>query len=76
MNNKGLETKKLIGETPDVLNISNKPLKQDKDRVKRVDINILKSRIQDKKSKENRQNLIIFIFFIFSFCAITVYLTA
>ena len=50
-------------ETPNDVGVTEKPLKSEQIISKRVDINVLKSRIQEKQSKETRQNLTVFAFF-------------
>ena len=50
-------------ETPSDINISEKPLNSEKIRSRRVDINILKSKLEAEQGKELRKNI-----FIFSFC--------
>ena len=50
-------------ETPNDINVSIKPLKSNKISSGRVDINVLKSKLEAQQGKEFRKNL-----FIFSFC--------
>ena len=65
MNNKGFEASKSIRETlENVESLSEKPLKSSKERQKRVDINILKSKLQEDQSKEFKKNMVIFISFL------------
>ncbi len=52
-------------ETPSDINISEKPLNSEKIRSRRVDINILKSKLEAEQGKELRKNI-----FIFSFCVL------
>ena len=52
-------------ETPNDINVSEKPLNPNKIRSGRVDINILKSKLEAQQGKEFRKNL-----FIFSFCVL------
>tara|TARA_B100001287_G_scaffold100333_1_gene84377 strand:- start:222 stop:452 length:231 start_codon:yes stop_codon:yes gene_type:complete len=52
-------------ETPSDINISEKPLNSEKNRSRRVDINILKSKLEAEQGKELRKNI-----FIFSFCVL------
>ena len=52
-------------ETPNDINGSEKPLNQNKNRSGRVDINVLKSKLEAQQGKEFRKNL-----FIFSFCVL------
>ena len=52
-------------ETPNDINVSKKPLNPNKISSGRVDINVLKSKLEAQQGKEFRKNL-----FIFSFCII------
>ena len=52
-------------ETPNDINVSEKPLNPNKISSGRVDINVLKSKLEAQQGKEFRKNL-----FIFSFCVI------
>ena len=52
-------------ETPNDINVSEKPLNPNKMRSGRVDINILRSKLEAQQGKEFRKNL-----FIFSFCVL------
>ncbi|MDB3888089.1 hypothetical protein N9341_00955 [Candidatus Pelagibacter sp.] len=71
MKNNELDLNSYTVETPKV-DVINKPLLSSK---KRVDINVLKSRIQEKQSKETRQNLIIFACFLLAFSTLGIYLS-
>ena len=50
-------------ETPNDINVTEKPLNSNKISSGRVDINVLKSKLEAEQSKELRKNI-----FIFSFC--------
>tara|TARA_B100001121_G_scaffold215442_1_gene189010 strand:+ start:93 stop:323 length:231 start_codon:yes stop_codon:yes gene_type:complete len=52
-------------ETPNDINVSEKPLNLDKNGSGRVDINVLKSKLEAEQGKEFRKNI-----FIFSFCVL------
>ena len=52
-------------ETPNDINVSIKPLNPGKISSGRVDINVLKSKLEAQQGKEFRKNL-----FIFSFCVV------
>ena len=52
-------------ETPNDINVTEKPLNSQKNNSGRVDINILKSKLEAEESKELRKNI-----FIFSFCVL------
>ena len=63
MNKKGFEAN-YIEETPNLKELADKPLKDEKIKNKRVDINILKARAKAIQDKENIKTLIILIFFV------------
>ena len=52
-------------KTPNDINVSEKPLNTKKISSGRVDINVLKSKLEAEQSKELRKNI-----FIFSFCVV------
>ena len=62
-------------ETPNDMGITEKPLKSDPITFKRVDINVLKSKLQDNQNKEFRKNLTIFIFFLVALGSLGIYLS-
>ena len=73
---KGFEDKNNFSETPVLKNNTEKPLKTIENPIKkRVDINILKSKIQESESKEFRKNLVIFLSFIVGIGSIGIYLS-
>ena len=56
---KGLTDHQTSIETPNDIGVPEKPLKQNKISSNRVDINVLKSKLQKSESKEFRKNLFI-----------------
>ena len=62
-------------ETPSDVVDSKKPLISGKNKSNRVDINILKSKLEEQQSREFKKNLTIFSFCVFLLGAIGVYLT-
>ena len=52
-------------ETPNDINVTEKPLNPNKISSGRVDINVLKSKLEAQQEKEFRKNI-----FIFSFCVL------
>ena len=56
MNNKGLTEKHITIDTPNHVDVAEKPLKTLK---KRVDINILKSKLEETEAKELKKNIFI-----------------
>ena len=65
MNTKGFTENTENIETPNDINVSEKPLNQKKISSGRVDINVLKSKLEAQQGKEFRKNV-----FIFSFCVL------
>ena len=65
MNTKGFAENTNNIETPNDINVSEKPLNPNKISYGRVDINVLKSKLEAQQGKEFRKNL-----FIFSFCVL------
>ncbi len=62
-------------ETPNDVNVSEKPLNPNKITSGRVDINILRSKLDAEQSKEFRKNIFIFTFCVFLLGVIGVYLS-
>ena len=60
---KGFTDKTNNIETPNDINVTEKPLNSNKIGSGRVDINVLKSKLEAEQGKEFRKNI-----FIFSFC--------
>ena len=59
MNSKGFVDKQTNIDTPNDISLSEKPLESKKITSNRVDINVLKSKLQEKESKELKKNVII-----------------
>ena len=62
-------------ETPNDIDVTEKPLISGKNKSNRVDINILKSKLEEQQSREFKKNLTIFSFCVFLLGAIGVYLS-
>ncbi len=76
MINKGFEDKNNFLETPVLENNTEKPLETIENPIKkRVDINILKSKLQETEAKEFRKNLVIFLSFLIGIGSIGIYLS-
>tara|TARA_B000000437_G_scaffold4312_1_gene3968 strand:+ start:360 stop:590 length:231 start_codon:yes stop_codon:yes gene_type:complete len=75
MSNKGFAEIQTDIETPNDVNVAEKPLKTDKNRIKRVDINILKSKLQETESKEFKKNLVILSSLILGLGILGIYLS-
>ena len=59
MTTKGFTDNNTDIETPNDIGVSEKPLKTEKITQNRVDINVLKSKLQETESKEFKKNLYI-----------------
>ena len=75
MSNKGFAEIQTDIETPNDVHVAEKPLKTYNNRVKRVDINILKSKLQETESKEFKKNLIILSSLILGLGILGIYLS-
>jgi hypothetical protein len=76
MINKGFETEITIEQAPNFNATDEKPLKNDSKVTKKVDINVLKARVQEIQNKENKKNITIFILFAVALGALGIYLSA
>ena len=74
MQNKGFTEIKTNVETPKDIGLAEKPLKKVK-RVQRVDINVLKSKLQESESREFKKNLIILSSLILALGVLGIYLS-
>ena len=75
MNKKGFADNNTNIETPNDVSISEKPLKSGPIVSSRVDINILKSKLQETESKEFRKNLLILSTLILLLSVLGIYLS-
>tara|TARA_B100000963_G_scaffold75018_1_gene63119 strand:- start:311 stop:541 length:231 start_codon:yes stop_codon:yes gene_type:complete len=62
-------------KTPSDVGVSEKPLNSGKIKSGRVDINILRSKLEEQQSREFRKNISIFTFCIFLLGVIGIYLS-
>ena len=72
MNNKGFTETHANIETPNDVDVAEKPLKTLK---KRVDINILKSKLEETEAKELKKNIFILSLLIISLGSFGIYLS-
>ena len=72
MNNKGFAETRTSIETPNDVDVAEKPLKTLK---KRVDINILKSKLEETEAKELKKNIFILSLLIIGMGAFGIYLS-
>ena len=76
MNIKGFTENNSNIQTPnDNMDVSEKPLNPKKNNSGRVDINVLRSKLDEQQSKEFKKNITIFAFCIFLLGTIGVYLS-
>ncbi len=75
MENKGFADINNGIETPNDAAVSEKPLKNDKPRTNRVDINVLKSKLQQTESKEFKKNVYILSTLIIALGILGIYLS-
>ena len=75
MSEKGFETEITLGETPSYDISVEKPLKLEKNKIRKVDINVLKARAQNAQNEQNKKSIIILIFFLIVFAGLGVFLS-
>ena len=75
MNNKGFAEIETSIETPNDVSQTEKPLKSKKITSGRVDINVLKSKLQESESKEFKKNVFILSSLILGLGVLGVYLS-
>ena len=75
MNTKGFADNNANIETPNDIAIAEKPLKSGKIIPKRVDINVLKSKLQETESKEFKKNLYILSTLVLGLGVLGIYLS-
>jgi len=75
MDIKGFTDTKNNVETPNDIVMTEKPLKKEKTNPKRVDINVLKSKLQETESKELKKNLYLLSFLIVGLGVLGIYLS-
>ena len=75
MSNKGFAEIQTDIETPNGVNVAEKPLKTNQISSGRVDINVLKSKLQETESKEFKKNLYILSSLILAVGVLGIYLS-
>ena len=75
MNTKGFADNQANIETPNDVSVAEKPLKTSLKRPQRVDINVLKSKLQETETKEFKKNLYILSSLILALGFLGVYLS-
>ena len=75
MSSKGFAEKQINIETPNDIGVAEKPLKSKADTSNRVDINVLKSKLQETESKEFKKNVAILSTLVLGLGILGVYLS-
>ena len=75
MTTKGFADNNTNIETPNDVGLSEKPLKSNSIQPRRVDINVLKSKLQETESKEFKKNIYILLSLILGLGILGVYLS-
>ena len=75
MNNKGFTDTSTVIETPNDNSISEKPLKNRVISSNRVDINVLKSKLQENESKEFKKNVFVLSSLVLALGVLGIYLS-
>ena len=75
MNNKGFTDNNSNVETPNGIGVAEKPLKTSQISSGRVDINVLKSKLQETESREFKKNLYLLSFLVLGLGVLGVYLS-
>ena len=75
MENKGFADNQNNIETPNGVSVAEKPLKTNRIRPDRVDINVLKSKLQQTESREFKKNVYILSTLVIGLGALGVYLS-
>ena len=75
MTSKGFAENQANIETPNDISIAEKPLKHERTIQNRVDINVLKSKLEARESKEFKKNLTILSTLVIGLCVIGIYLS-
>ena len=75
MTTKGFADNNTKIETPNDLGVAEKPLKKESISHQRVDINVLKSKLQETESKEFKKNLVILSSLILALGILGIYLS-
>ena len=75
MNTKSFSDQNNDTENQKDINSTNKSLNTDKMKSNRVDINVLKSKLEDEQNKEFKKNILIFSLFAFILGSVGIYLS-
>ena len=75
MNNKGFTDNQINIETPNDVLVTEKPLKTLQKRPNRVDINVLKSKLQENESKEFKKNVFVLSSLVLALGVLGIYLS-
>ena len=72
---KSLKTEITLNETPNFKVIEERRLNKENNQTKKVDINVLKARVQRIESKEKKKNIFIFVFILTVLAVVGIYVS-
>ncbi len=75
MRDKGFADNQTVIETSNNTGLTEKPLKSSETTFRRVDINVLKSKLKESQKKESKKNIIILILFFTAVSSVGIYLS-
>ena len=75
MSNKGFADNQISIETPSDVSVAEKPLKTQQKRANRVDINVLKSKLQENENKEFKKNIFVLSSLVLTLGVLGIYLS-
>ena len=75
MRDKGFADTQTVIETPNDAGLTEKPFKSSETTFKRVDINVLKSKLKDSQKKESKKSIIILVLFFTAVSSLGIYLS-
>ena len=75
MRDKGFADNQTVIETSNNTGLTEKPLKSSETTFRRVDINVLKSKLKESQKKESKKNIIILVLFFTAVSSLGIYLS-
>ena len=71
----GLKSEITLDETPNFKATEERPLNKENNQTKKVDINVLKARVQQIESREKKKNMFIFVFILAVLAVVGIYIS-
>ena len=71
----GLKSEITLDETPNFKATEERPLNKENNQTKKVDINVLKARVQQIESREKKKNMFIFVFILTVIVVVGIYIS-